>query len=713
MEQEYIVGLKNKSDLDDFYTQMEENYGSDSIPSRKCECAQRRTISRNTHYKLTDEEVEQLRKDPRVSYIQKPGRKVKAFWEDIDQTYSKEGNIWNTNTYKNWGLKRCVDKEQSKSGGLINWGSGDEAWYVLNKTSTIRTTSSGKNVDVVICDSHVNPDHPEFAVNPDGTGGSRVNQLNWFSYNSAMGISGIPDNYLYSTSGYSPNVNHGTHVAGIAAGNRHGWARDSNIYNIDFTGDLPAAPGTISNMSELVFDYVRYFHKNKAINPITGRRNPTIMNNSWGGVGGSVLTKSITAVSYLGNTFTFTDNDDSSTKRSQLYALGIQSYWDGSNYKVSLPQNDLALDADVIDAMNDGVIVVCAAGNDKWNLVTSTDPSYNDMLVIGGLNGNVPNVPIRQGDSPCCAGSAINVGNIGGKVEEYKREESSYGPRVDIWAPGSGIISAVYDAASANSEYYPTAKDDPRDSNYALVALTGTSMASPQVAGYLACLAEQEQNLTQDDARNHLFETSTANVGSVPPGLNDVTRTYSSVEVGGLYDSWCKYTLTNTIIDDNWTVPASSGTNEVLRFEFKEAGKDTRYFFWYSNNQAKEPNLGSNGYSGFHQSGGGSYAYAQPDETDITVTLSSTDYMGQDFKTNGKEYYTTAAQITIRNNAKYLNTGYANGWSLEDSPNRYLAYQKKRPESGVTFPHENYKNRKITTGGVKYPRTNNTVYTRS
>ena len=106
-------------------------------------------------------------------------------------------------------------------------------------------------------------------------------------------------------------------------------------------------------------------------------------------------------------------------------------------------------------------------------------------------------------------------------------------------------------------------------------------------------------------------------------------------------------------------------------------------------------------------------SYAQPDVTDKTVTLSSIDRMGQDFKTNGKEYYTTAVQITIRNNAKYLNTGYANGWSLEDSPNRYLAYQKKRPESGVTFPHENYKNRKLTTGGVKYPRTNNTVYTRS
>ena len=701
MEQEYIVGLKNKSDLDDFYTQMEEKYGSDSIPSRKCECSQRRTISRNTHYKLTDGEVEELKQDPRVSHIEKPGIEVGPRWEDINQTYSKDF-LWDTNTYKNWGLKRCVDKQQDGY-----WGTGDEPAASLNRTSSIKTTSSGKNVDVVIVDTHINPDHPEFAVNPDGTGGSRINQLNWFSYNSAMGISG-PSTYNYSTSGYSPNNNHGTHVAGIAVGNRHGWARDANIYNITFKSDLPDPPNNL-NMGDFCLDYVRYFHNNKAINPITGRRNPTICNNSWGTQGGDVLTKNITAFSYLGNIFTFPNNDDTSLKRYRLRNLGIEIVYKDGEWTWQQPWLSSSIGADVIDAINDGVIMVCASGNKYYHDVVSTDPSYNDMLIISELNGNVPNMPIRRGSSPCSDGTAINVGSIGSRTAEYKDYYSTYGSRVDIWAPGGTIISTVYDYNSANSELSGTPKNDPRDSNYSLAVASGTSMASPQVAGYLACLAEQEQNLTQDDAIQHIKELSTANVGN-KISLNEVTRTYSSVEVGGTNDSWCKYTLTNTIIDDNWTVPASAGTNEVLRFEFKEAGKDTRYFFWYSNNQAKEPNLGSNGYSGFHQSGG---SYAQPDETDITVTLSSTDFMGQDFKTNGKEYYTTAVQITIRNNEMYLNTLGGDDWSLEDSPNRYLTYDKKRPESGVTFPHENYKNRKLTTGGVKYPRTNNTVYKRS
>ena len=39
----------------------------------------------------------------------------------------------------------------------------------------------------------------------------------------------------------------------------------------------------ITNWAEILWDYIRHFHKNKAINSNTGRRNPTVVNNSWGG----------------------------------------------------------------------------------------------------------------------------------------------------------------------------------------------------------------------------------------------------------------------------------------------------------------------------------------------------------------------------------------------------------------------------------------------
>ena len=154
---------------------------------------------------------------------------------------------------KNWGLYRVIEGDS-----VTNWGS-DGTDEITNRT--IVTTSSGKNVDVVIVDAHVNPDHPEFAVNPDGSGGSRVNQFNWFQYNSVLGY-GSNGTYTYSTSGASPNSNHGTHVAGTACGNTQGWARDANIYNMAFSDTLSG----VTDWDEKLWDYLRHFHKNKAIN---------------------------------------------------------------------------------------------------------------------------------------------------------------------------------------------------------------------------------------------------------------------------------------------------------------------------------------------------------------------------------------------------------------------------------------------------------------
>ena len=126
-------------------------------------------------------------------------------------------------------------------------------------------------------DSHINPDHPEFAKNSDGTGGSRVNQFNWFQYSSTLGYS-TDATYTYSTSGASPNSNHGTHVAGTACGNTQGWARNANIYNMAFSDTLSG----VTDWDEKLWDYLRHFHKNKDRNLKTGRRNPTITNHSWG-----------------------------------------------------------------------------------------------------------------------------------------------------------------------------------------------------------------------------------------------------------------------------------------------------------------------------------------------------------------------------------------------------------------------------------------------
>ncbi len=91
---------------------------------------------------------------------------------------------------------------------------------------------------------------------------------------SALGGGGAPDivlkvqiaSYNYFA-GNHKRQEHGAHCSGNVAGNTQGWARDANIYNLCFYDDP---------------QYVLKFHKEKPVNPETGRPNPTVMNNSWG-----------------------------------------------------------------------------------------------------------------------------------------------------------------------------------------------------------------------------------------------------------------------------------------------------------------------------------------------------------------------------------------------------------------------------------------------
>ena len=525
---EYIVTCKTHEDLQSLYDDMETPGGSLYIPDRAVELVQRRNISRNTHYMLTESEANEISQDSRVLACElnplDRGIEFVPLWTqtgDFDKTTS---NLDNDD--KNWGLYRLI-----KGDSVSNWGT-DGTTEISNQF--INTTSSGKNVDVIITDDHINPNHPEFAVNPDGTGGSRVNQFNWYQYSSALGYTGTPATYTYNFTG-----NHGTHVAGTACGNTQGWARDANIYNINF---LESGSGYGGNSwSQYLWDYVRYFHKNKPINTSTGRRNPTIMNNSWGASLNIYLSDlgnvfntahNCNSVTYRGTT-TDMSSMNNTQKKTTLESNGCPVPF--NTYLRRVPARNSAMDADIQDAINDGVIVIAAAGNSYWNGELPSGPDYNNYVGFTYNFGNYIHYHSR-GSSPAGADNVISVGNIGTKVNEYKDDSSDWGERVDIFAPGTQIISAVYDQSSATSEGYGPLVADPRDNSYYLGSVTGTSMASPQVCGILACLAEQEPNLTQAEARQHLIENSLPEIGSqgLPEqspyeGLGDSNNRYAFI----------------------------------------------------------------------------------------------------------------------------------------------------------------------------------------
>ena len=489
---EYIVTCRSYEDLENLYDDMETPGGSLYIPDRAVDLVHRRAISRNTHYMLTEEEAAEIRNDERVIACERlakdRGIVPDYLWTQTDDFNKTTGTFAGDD--KNWGLYRVIEGDS-----VTNWGS-DGTDEITNRT--IVTTSSGKNVDVVIVDAHINPNHPEFAVNPDGSGGSRVNQFNWFQYNSVLGY-GSNGTYTYSTSGASPNSNHGTHVAGTACGNTQGWARDANIYNMAFSDTLSG----VTDWDEKLWDYLRHFHKNKAINAATGRRNPTITNHSWGYSLVNINLSTLTSVTYRGTTTALSGTD--SQKKTVLEDNGVPV--PANTYLYKTPARIAAVDADVQDAIADGVIVISSAGNSYWNCDTSSGNDYNNYVVTSGT------IYHSRGSTPGSADNVICVGSIGSKINEYKSNFSNWGERVDIWAPGSDIISAVYDSSSPPTSYNPIIADS-RNSSYHLASISGTSMSGPQVAGVVACLAEQEPFLTQAEALQHLKENALAEVGT-------------------------------------------------------------------------------------------------------------------------------------------------------------------------------------------------------
>lgn len=471
---EYIVTLHRREDLEDFYFDMETPGGNLYIPNREVDVKLRRPDSRNTHYMLTDEEAELLKQDTRVLDVSLTfkdlGIVIRPMFIQSETTWNKSST--NTGTHKNWGLLRCVEGIQRTS-----WGSDN----VANQSGTIQVNAEARNVDVIIVDGMINPSHPEYAVNADGTGGSRVVQYNWFQHNLGSGT-GTYVYTPYTGTGAEADNNHGAHVAGTACGNTQGWARSANIYNINpYSTDPNALNG------ELLFDYIRAFHNNKAINPATGRRNPTICNNSWGSLY-ELPIANITNISYRG---AFVGGAPYSV--AQLLNYGI--YASGTNaYPLA---RSAALEADVADAIADGVIVVGAASNFYAKIDVPGGQDYDNLFVwnSGGVNYGVY---YHRGGAPSSAPNVVCVGAIGTTASETKANYSMCGPRVDIYAPGSNIMS------SFNSTLSFGGTNDPRNSTYKIGKISGTSMASPQVTGVLACALEIYPNMTQVQARQYL-----------------------------------------------------------------------------------------------------------------------------------------------------------------------------------------------------------------
>ena len=133
-----------------------------------------------------------------------------------------------------------------------------------------------------------------------------------------------------------------------------------------------------------------------------------------------------------------------------------------------------ALNAAVARGVTDGVVFVVAAGNDNANACRY---------------------------SPASEVSAVTVGATG--ATDARSSFSNYGSCLDVFAPGQGITSSTI------------------GSDTALATWSGTSMASPHVAGVAALLLAETPTATVESISQALVLNSTAgvvgNAGSLSP----------------------------------------------------------------------------------------------------------------------------------------------------------------------------------------------------
>ena len=409
--------------------------------------------------------------------------------------WSKSGT--NNSAHRNWGLYRSWYGSNPNS----VWGDGGTSEI----SGTINLNNTGNNVDVVICEiGHIDPDHPEFAVNSDGTGGSRVQNFNWYSLAAAVGdTANIGATYTNSLS-TAPiqDIQHAHHVAGIAAGNTQGWAVRSNIYNIS----------TNIVTFQKVFKYIKQGHLIKG-----SSSRPTIVNCSWNTFY-TVNISSISSINYRGTSYTgpFTVN--------QLQTYGLHSK---DNTTVQIPYRDSAIEQDIQDCIDAGVVIVFSAMNTSAKITTDTnDPDYNNTVTVPGIG----TIAYSRGGVGA-ASNVILVGAIRAATNligiDGIANFSNRGPRVDIFAPGAYIMSAfkTADPLVYNGFTYPTPVADPRNSSYYMGKLSGTSMAALQVTGVLALMANNYTNNTfnQAFARQVLFSASKLNqIPNSSGGISDV-----------------------------------------------------------------------------------------------------------------------------------------------------------------------------------------------
>lgn len=304
-ERKYVVVVKDGIDIADLDKELSSRGGSSTVPTRKVKTLNARPKNNKmTDYWLTEEEAAALYEDERVEkVIPKVSGEVV---DNVDDKFDK-GHFWavdsHTNTVPQLEIGFPNQDPIHAHGDLRNHGlyihSGHDKFENLDPQNqnniklkhptitfddgTVYNTTAftdgniygknthyykydGEGVDWVSIDSGILADHPDF---DDELGNSRVQRINWYEETGIVGNQ-HEDHYKVDPTG------HGTHVASIACGKKHGWAKKANIYVCSYSQIADGEGKTEAERVADAFDLVLAWHNQKT----SGR--PTVLNLSIG-----------------------------------------------------------------------------------------------------------------------------------------------------------------------------------------------------------------------------------------------------------------------------------------------------------------------------------------------------------------------------------------------------------------------------------------------